>query len=48
MKKLYNAPQLECIVLSMVDVVATSGIGIGNDDETTIKFGSIQSIRNRV
>ena len=51
MKKQYNAPQMECVVLSTTDVIATSGIGVGNDDSgllgDTNKFGSIQSIRNR-
>ena len=49
---MYNAPQTEYVALSVADVIATSGLGVGNDDSgllgsETSKYGSLQSIQNR-
>lgn len=48
MKKMYNAPQMECVMLSTADVIATSFLALGVDAEENGKFGAIQSIRNRL
>ena len=52
MKKIYNAPNMECVTLSATDVIATSSLGVANDISglpggDTEKFGSLQSIHKR-
>ena len=50
MKKMYNAPELECAVLSVDDILteSSSSVVLGTDNDTDGKFGAVQSIRNRV
>lgn len=47
MKNMYYAPELEYVMLSTSDVIATSMIEIGADNDADGKFGIIRPIRNR-
>lgn len=46
MKKMYNAPELERIVLSNADVIATSSIHVGVDGDLDGLFGDVNPIHN--
>ena len=45
MKKLYNAPELESILLSVADVIATSSIHGGEDGDLAGLFGEVNPLR---
>lgn len=44
MKKIYNSPEAEYIILSLSDVIAASRLTMGVDDETSGKFGDINTL----
>ena len=50
MKKMYNAPEMECVKISLDDILTESATSIvtATDSDTNGKFGVVQSIRNRV
>ena len=44
MKKIYNSPEMEHIILSASDVIAASFLLLGMDDEANGKFKAINEL----
>ena len=44
MKKFYNSPKLECIILSASDLITASFLTAEDDSVTNGKFGDINAL----
>ncbi len=44
MKKMYNAPEFRYVMLSSADVIASSFISVGEDNESNGKYGEVLTV----
>ena len=44
MKKMYNAPEMKYSMLSSADVITSSFISVGEDNESNGKYGEVFTV----